>query len=142
MIILTEDCIFCKLISGEIPCAKIYEDDDFLAFLDISPVNKGHALIVTKEHYPTICDVPDSLLSKYLLAVKKVATAVHKGTGSDGYNVMQNNKKAAGQVIPHVHFHIIPRNSDDGLKFSWPNKTYEEGEILELKEKIIKVIAD
>ena len=135
---MNDDCIFCKIVNGDIPSAKIYEDDDFLAFLDISPVNKGHALIVTKKHFGTICDVDDKTTSKFLKVVQKVAKAIVSGTGADGYNVMQNNEKAAGQVVPHVHFHIIPRNSDDGLKFSWPNKTYEEGEILKLKEKIMK----
>ena len=136
-----DDCIFCKIIAGEIPCSKIYEDENVLAFLDIGPVNKGHALVIPKEHHETITDLPDELLCELSVAVKKVSDAVMKGTGCDGVNVLMSNKKAAGQLVPHAHLHIIPRFEDDGLKH-WPQGKYEDGEADKFKEKIASFLSD
>lgn len=129
------DCLFCKIIAGEIPCAKVYEDDDTLAFLDIAPNNKGHTLVVPKKHYETMLDTPDDVLCKIMSAVKNVAAAVKKGTGCGGFNIAQNNYKTAGQLVPHIHFHIIPRVEGDGFEF-WPQKKYEEGEMEKWQKKI------
>jgi len=131
------DCIFCKIIAGDIPCAKVYEDDDTLAFLDIAPNNKGHTLVVSKKHYETILDTPDDMLCRIISAVKKVAAAVKKGTGCGGFNVTQNNYRIAGQLVPHIHFHIIPRIEGDEFKF-WPQGKYEEGEMEKWRAKIAK----
>ena len=131
----SEACIFCKIVAGEIPCAKIYEDDYTLAFLDIAPNNKGHTLVISKEHYETMLDIPDSVLQKLIIAVKKVSVAVKKGTGCGGFNIAQNNYKIAGQLVPHIHFHIIPRVEGDGFKF-WPQGKYEDGEMEEWRKKI------
>ena len=129
-----ENCIFCKIIKGDIPCAKVYENDKVFSFLDISPINYGHALVIPKKHYETITDVPNDILNELVLTVKKIGTALLKD--SDGLNIMQNNKKAAGQLVPHAHFHIIPRFNDDGFKFNWRSKEYKKGEIEKLANKI------
>ena len=131
-----EDCIFCKIVKGEIPCSKVYEDENIFAFLDMAPVHKGHTLVIPKKHFETILDIPEQELKELILAVKKVAIAVEKGVDADGFVVTMSNKKAAGQVVPHAHFHIIPRFEDDGLKH-WPKIEYKEGELEEYKNKII-----
>lgn len=119
------DCIFCKIVAGEIPCAKVFETESCLAFLDIAPVNAGHALVLPKGHYPTLMDIPAELGSDLFQALSVVGKAVMEATGADGLNLMQNNFEAAGQLVHHAHFHLIPRFSDDGLKL-WPQSKYED----------------
>ena len=133
------DCIFCKIISGEIPSAKVYEDDSVFAFLDIAPVNPGHVLAVTKKHYANIEETPEEDLCALMKAVKRIGSAIKAGLGAEGYNLNENNDPIAGQVIPHLHFHVIPRRSGDGLKL-WPQGKYEEGEAENVAEKIKKII--
>lgn len=130
------DCLFCKIIKGELPSSKVYENDKILAFLDISPVNKGHTLVIPKEHYENIYDIPEEILKEVIAAVKKISIAVKKGVNADGISIGQSNESSAGQVVHHIHFHIMPRFSDDGLKL-WPQHSYEEGEIDKIKEKIV-----
>lgn len=130
-----DDCIFCKIIKGKIPCTKIYEDDNILAFLDIGPANKGHTLVIPKDHHETLLDMPDQLLCVLMRKVKKVAKAVMEGMSVKGFNVMQSNYPVSGQQVPHYHVHIIPRQEDDGLKH-WPPKEYAEEEADEVAEKI------
>lgn len=130
------ECVFCKIVNGEIPSEKIYEDDNVLAFMDISPANKGHALVIPKEHYETIIELPDGLMEKVAACTKKVAKGVVQATGVEGFNVLVNNKKIAGQLVPHVHFHIIPRFENDGIDMTFSHKKYEEGEIGEYAQKI------
>ena len=134
------DCIFCKIIAGEIPSSKVYEDEKILGFLDINPASKGHSLVLPKEHYEDIFDVPDELLREIISAVKKVAIAVEKTTASDGVNVVQNNKKAAGQLVSHIHFHIIPRFENDEVNFSYAGEKYSEGEMEETRKRIDAII--
>ncbi len=131
-----EDCIFCKIVKGEIPSVKLYEDGIVLSFLDIMPANKGHALVIPKKHYETFIDIPKNDLGKLSSELQKIAKAVVKATNAEGFNIFMNNKKISGQVVPHAHFHIVPRFSNDGLKFNWPSKKYEDGEMDILKEKI------
>lgn len=109
------DCLFCKIVNGEIPSTKVYEDDKALAFLDITPVSTGHTLLVPKKHSKNVLDAEDDVLAKISPILKKVSIAVKKGTGADGINIHINNEPAAGQVVPHLHMHIIPRYSDDEL---------------------------
>ena len=130
-----DECIFCKLINGEIPANKIYEDDSVMAFLDIAPVNKGHTLIIPKQHHEDIFDIPEELLTHISSTAKKLTPAIIKGVKAEGVNLTQNNKKAAGQVVFHYHLHIVPRFSDDGLEL-WPGNSYTDGEAEELAEKI------
>jgi histidine triad (HIT) family protein len=136
----SETCIFCKIIKGEIPSSKVYEDEKVFAFLDIGPVNKGHTLVIPKEHHETIVDVPDDLLKDVIVVVKKLSKTVKNGVGADGFSVLTNNYEAAGQVVPHAHFHIIPRLNSDGL-MHWPQNKYSEGEMDSVKEKIVSKIS-
>ncbi|MBU1976181.1 MAG: HIT family protein [Nanoarchaeota archaeon] len=129
------DCIFCKIIRGEIPCAKIFEDENTLAFLSIGPISKGHTLVIPKKHAEVYMDLDDESINDLATTLKKVATMVKKGTGADGLNLGLNVHEAAGQVVPHVHFHVIPRINGDGLS-TWPGGTYEDGEIEEWTKKI------
>ena len=135
------DCIFCKILKGEIPCSKVYENNKVLAFLDIGPVHKGHTLVIPKEHYETILDIPEDLLKEVIAVTKKVSKAVKQGVEADGISIGQSNFKAGGQVVPHLHFHIMPRFSEDGLKF-WPQGKYEEGEMDKFREKIAKFLKE
>ena len=121
------DCLFCKIISGQIPCAKVYEDDHVLAFLDINPVNPGHLLLVTKEHWADTASTPDHLLSALAVAAKKVGQALFQGLDYPAFNLIANNGPEAGQIIMHTHWHLIPRKADDGLHL-WPGKPYASEE--------------
>ena len=113
-------CLFCKIVNGEIPASKIYEDEHCIAFLDIFPRAYGHALVITKEHYPTLDAIADAKLPPLLLAVKEVALLAKNRLGAQGYNLVSNNGEVSGQEVPHVHFHILPRFADSKIKFSFP----------------------
>jgi histidine triad (HIT) family protein len=104
-----EDCVFCRIAGGRLPSIRIYEDSDFLAFMDISPLTEGHFLLVTREHYPTLDEMPDQLLARALPLAKKLARAAKSGLSVPGVNLLQNNGQEAGQAVPHWHLHIIPR---------------------------------
>ena len=136
---MENECIFCKIANGEIPCSKIYETDKLIAFLDIAPVNKGHTLVIPKEHYKDLIDVPDPLIAEITKAAKKVAKAAVKAVGAEGFNIGQNNGKAAGQIVMHFHLHVIPRFENDGL-VPWPQKKYEEGEMDKVAETIKSIL--
>ncbi len=123
------DCIFCKMAAGQIPVAKIYEDEIVLAFLDIGPVSDGHALVIPKQHFEKLHDCPPELLGEIASRLGKIADAVTGAVNSDGYNLLCNNGRAAGQLIEHLHFHIIPRNAGDGVFDRWPAHKYPEGKI-------------
>ena len=132
----TDDCIFCRIVRGEIPCARLYETETVLAFLDIAPVMKGHALVIPKAHHPLVWDLPAGLAGELLAAVGRVGQAVLSATGAEGLNVMMNNLEAAGQLVPHAHFHLIPRKTGDGLAL-WPQHAYEnQGEMSALAEAV------
>ena len=128
-------CIFCEIVAGAIPAKKIYENHHSIAFLDIQPVNFGHALIVPKEHHDVFLNTPNEVLHDIMDAVKKVAPAIIAATGADGFNLGMNNGEAAGQAVFHTHFHIIPRFAGDGFRH-WPHKEYGPGEADKLAEKI------
>ncbi|MHC4993895.1 MAG: HIT family protein [Planctomycetota bacterium] len=113
------DCIFCKIIAGQIPCHKIHEDDHTLAFLDIGPLSHGHCLLIPKDHHETLTTMPPEEAGICMANVTHIARAVQRVTGVEGYNVLQNNGKVSGQEVPHVHFHIIPRAEGDGLGYRW-----------------------
>ena len=132
-----EDCIFCKIARGEIPCARLYEDDRVLAFLDINPVAPGHALVMTKGHFPTVFETPEEDLAACIRAVKKVAGMVFRAVGAEGMNILQNNHRASGQLVDHLHFHLIPRRRGDGFLSHWPGKPYPEGEMKRVHERIL-----
>jgi len=129
------DCIFCKIIAGVIPSFKVYEDKNTLAFLDIAPVNPGHTLIVPKKHYANMEEIPEEELGRLAAAIKRVGKAIKDGLGAEGYNITESNDPIAGQVVPHLHFHVIPRRQGDGLSL-WPQGKYGPGEAEEAVKKI------
>lgn len=133
-----DDCLFCKMVAGQIPVTKIYEDEVVLAFLDIGPISDGHTLVIPKQHFEKLHDCPPELLGRVGSRLGKIAGAVTAAMNSDGYNVLCNNGRAAGQVIEHLHFHIIPRNTGDGVFDRWPTYKYEQGKIEAIAEKIRK----
>ena len=113
-----EGCVFCQIAGGRLPSIRIYEDEDFLSFMDISPQVEGHFLLVTRGHYPTLAEMPDKLLARALPLAKKLARAAQAGLAAPGVNLLQNNGEAAGQVVPHWHLHIIPRRRPGELPLS------------------------
>lgn len=126
------DCIFCKIVSGEIPCAKIYESEKVLAFLDISPLSVGHTLVIPKFHGEKLHEIPDEYLIEILPLLKKIALV----QDFKDYNLLQNNGIRAHQAVNHVHFHIIPKNESVGLKMEW-NPIKQSSETLnKLAEKL------
>ncbi|MBI5254397.1 HIT family protein [Candidatus Falkowbacteria bacterium] len=128
-------CLFCEIINGKIPCYKVYEDADVFAFLDINPTMPGHTLVLPKKHCSGLLDVDVETLSKIMTAAQKITAAIQKALGSSGFNIIQNNGVPAGQVIEHLHFHIIPRNESDGLKH-WPGKPYSGDMAADIANKI------
>ena len=120
---MSGNCVFCQIVAGKIPCAKLYETETVLAFLDIAPVRKGHALVLPKAHHPTLWDLPAGLGEDLLAAMQAVGRAVMAATGAEGLNVGMNNHAAAGQLVPHAHFHLIPRHGGDGLSL-WAQSAY------------------
>ena len=114
---MKNDCVFCAIAAGEIPCFKVYEDDLVLAYLDINPFSKGHTLVIPKEHSKGLLDTDDETLAAVISRVKKVAAHVAASLGCDGFNILQNNGEAAGQTVRHLHFHIVPRWTGDPLVF-------------------------
>jgi len=129
------DCIFCKIAAGEIPSHKVYEDGEVLAFLDITPVNPGHTLVIPKSHYGNLLDLPEDLLCALAKAVKKITPAVLAGIGAPGFNLGLINGAVAGQAVDHVHFHIMPRFEGDGRQL-WHGQAHKEGEAEKIAEKI------
>lgn len=114
------DCIFCKIIAGDIPCHRVYEDDHVLAFLDVGPLAEGHTLVIPKSHAATLAGLSADDAAACMRAISRISPAVVKAAGVEAWNVLQNNGSEAGQVVMHVHFHIIPRTEGDSLGFRWP----------------------
>ncbi|MBW2974733.1 HIT family protein [Candidatus Woesearchaeota archaeon] len=133
---LDDNCIFCRIVEGKIPCARVFEDDKVLSFLDIAPANKGHVLIITKNHYETLLDIPDNCLDDLMIKARKTARAMSSALGCEGFNVLMNGKKVAGQLVPHAHVHIIPRFSGDRISLNWKPRRYKDKEINEFRERI------
>ena len=130
------NCIFCKIAAGQVPATKIYEDEVVVAFLDIGPISDGHTLIIPKQHFERLHDCSAELLAKIASHLGKIAQAVAAAMNCDGYNVLCNNGRAAGQLIDHVHFHVIPRSTKDGVFNQWPAYKYEKGKIEQIAASI------
>ena len=132
------DCIFCKIVEGTIPAVKVFENDRILAFMDIGPIIKGHTLVIPKTHYNPIMDTPDAVLAELMTIVRKIAQAQVEGLHADGINITQSNGACAGQAVPHLHFHVIPRFNLDGHHWNWDAKRYESpAEMTQYAERII-----
>lgn len=125
---IKDDCIFCKIAKGDIPSATIYETGDFKCILDVAPANKGHALIITKDHYDNIFQLDAETAAKIFSFATVAAKAIKEETGCEGMNVLQNNGAVAGQTVNHFHLHLVPRNSNDGVNMSWAPKETESSE--------------
>jgi len=132
---MNTDCIFCKIAAGELPSFKVYEDDNTLAFLDIRPVNPGHTLVVPKRHSKNIFDVSPEDWTAVINVVRTLAPVIEKAVTADGININMNNREHAGQVVEHVHVHIIPRFKGDGFKL-WHQTPYKEGAAEKTQERI------
>jgi histidine triad (HIT) family protein len=113
------ECIFCKIVSGDIPTKKIYEDDQYFAFLDIFPANRGHSLVIPKNHYADIHSMPAEVYGGIAATAKKVADLLQSKLNSEGTTIFQMNKEAGWQTVFHAHMHVIPRWSNDGLHKPW-----------------------
>jgi histidine triad (HIT) family protein len=122
---MTDGCLFCAIVSGETEAAIVWGDDDFVAFLDVRPVFKGHTLLVPREHVVTLPDLPARLRDPFLAAAQRLATAMVTGLGSQGSFVAMNN--VVSQSVPHLHCHVVPRTKGDGLRgFFWPRTKYDD----------------
>jgi histidine triad (HIT) family protein len=130
------DCIFCKIIAGELPSYKIYEDSSFVAILNRFPAAKGSVLLIPKEHSANIFGLTDECLEKLMPLAKKIAEKMQSALKPDGINFLQNNGKAAGQEVFHYHLHIIPRYEGDGLRFNLPPSDPPPAEFEEMKAKL------
>jgi len=130
------DCIFCKIAAGQIGSFKVYEDDHVLAFLDIGPIRDGHTLLIPKHHCSRLEDCPPQALEPLMARLAQLAGAVQQAMDADGYNILCNSGRAAGQIVEHLHFHIIPRKTGDGVFKHWPSFQYPEGRALQVAEKI------
>jgi len=131
-----DDCIFCRMVAGRIPVARVYEDEIVLAFLDIGPISDGHTLVIPKQHFEKLHDCPPELLGQVASRLGRIAGAVAAAMNADGYNLLCNNGRAAGQLIEHLHFHIVPRNVGDGVFDRWPSYRYPQGKIEKIADKI------
>jgi histidine triad (HIT) family protein len=120
-------CVFCKIVAGDIPCLRLFEDDVSFSFLDVGPLAEGHLLLIPRSHYETLDQMPGEVVARLTQHLPRLAKAVARAVSCDGYNVLQNNGRIAGQAVAHVHFHIIPRVSGDSLGYRWPAGKYPEG---------------
>ncbi len=130
-----KDCIFCKIIKGEIPCYKVYEDEDFFAMLDIHPVNPGHLLLMPKKHSDTFLETDDKIIEKIFVVAKKLAESISRPLKTNDFSFTINNGELAGQIVQHLHIHIIPRFKEDNF-INWPNKALSDEEMKKITEKI------
>lgn len=136
-----KDCIFCKIVNGEIPCYKVYEDAEVLAFLDISQTTKGHTLVIPKEHFDNILFCPEDLLGKVMRVAQKIAQAEVTSLGAQGVNILVNTNPVAGQTVMHFHVHVIPRYSEnDKLRLEFLSNKIEKLNLPALAEDISKSI--
>ena len=132
-----ENCIFCKIAAGEIPSNTIYEDDSFRVILDLGPATKGHALVLPKQHYADLFEIPEDVLADAAKVAKKVAGTMKEKLRCDGLNLVQNNGETAGQTVMHFHLHIIPRYKDDGQHILWKPTRPSAEELTAIKDTIV-----
>ncbi|WP_435022023.1 HIT family protein [Tundrisphaera sp. TA3] len=130
------DCLFCRIIAGQIPSAQILETDWAVAFLDIHPVNPGHVLLVPKVHHATLADLPEDAASAVAALMPGLVRAIIAATGADGLNVVVNNGHAAGQTVDHGHWHLIPRFHGDPVHWPWPHQSYSGDELGRMQGRI------
>lgn len=130
------NCIFCKIANGEIPSKTLYEDDEFRVILDLGPATKGHALILPKDHFPNLYELPDEKAASVMKLAKKMAVQMTEKLQCDGFNLVQNNGETAGQTVFHFHMHLIPSYRDDEQKIGWKPGEPTQEELEEIKKQI------
>jgi len=130
------NCIFCKIANGEIPSKTLYEDDKFRVILDLGPASKGHALILPKEHYADLYELPEETAGEVMKLAKKMAAQMMQRLGCEGFNLVQNNGELAGQTVFHFHMHLIPRYRDDGQKIGWKPQEATQEELETIRAQI------
>ena len=131
-----DDCIFCKIAAGEIPSKTIYEDEKYRVILDLGPATRGHALILPKNHYANLFELPEEDAKEVICLAKKMATIMKDKLGCDGFNLVQNNGEAAGQTVLHFHMHLIPRYENDGQEIGWKPGSPSQDELEEIRKQI------
>ncbi len=129
-----DDCVFCKIVKGEIPCHKVYEDDSVLAFLDIYPKAKGHILVIPKKHFENIHEIEEGSLRDVISVVKKMSLLVKEKLGVKSVNVLNASGKEAQQSVFHIHFHVLPRTEEDSLDVFHSEKEFEKPDLDGLKK--------
>jgi len=130
------DCIFCKIVAGTVPCFKLFEDGETLAFMDINPVHDGHCLVIPKAHYPTIFEIAPDAMAAAAHAAVRLAQAVNRAVKPDGLNLVQSNGPGAAQSVGHFHIHVLPRRIGDGLLVNWDLKPGDMPHIAEIAKRI------
>ncbi len=138
---IDENCVFCKIIKGEIPSFKIYEDERTFAFMDINPANPGHALVIPKFHATGLFDIPADWLADCAATAQKVATGLDRALTPDGINLVQANGEGAAQSVLHFHLHVLPRHNGDALKLNWGMNPGDMDDIAALAEKVREAIS-
>ena len=135
------ECIFCKIIKGEIPSCRIYEDDLVYAFLDIGPINFGHTLVIPKEHHESSATIPEATAGRMFRIGSRIGVALKRELDYEAFNLHLVDGTAAGQVVMHAHLHVIPRGVEDGFHWNWRQLRYGDGEAAAVAEKIVKRLA-
>lgn len=133
-------CIFCRIVAGQLPCFKLFEDETTIAFMDINPVNPGHALAVAKGHWPTVDVIPGDVLGDVARTAQRVAKAAMAALEPTGVNLLQANGAGAGQSVPHLHIHILPRHANDGVTLNWTYKPGDKAGIEAICERLKAVL--
>lgn len=131
-----DDCIFCRIANGEIPSRTLYEDERFRVILDLGPATRGHALVIPKEHFANLCELPEEWCAQAFVLAKRMAAQMTEKLSCDGFNLVQNNGETAGQTVPHFHVHLIPRYREDGQKIGWKQLSLSQEELDEVRERI------
>lgn len=119
-----KNCIFCRIIAGEIPCTKVYEDDLILAFMDIAPINPGHILVIPKEHHTSVASIPENVGGRMFHVGSRAGVAMKRALHVDGFNLHLSDGTCAGQVVMHAHLHVVPRSPEDGFHWNWRQLKY------------------
>ena len=131
------NCIFCKIANGEVPSKTLYEDDSFRVILDLGPATKGHALIIPKEHYANLYELPEETAGETMKLAKRMVIKMTERLGCEGFNLVQNNGDLAGQTVFHFHMHMIPRYQADGQKIGWKPQDATQEELEDIKNTIV-----
>ena len=131
-----KNCLFCRIIAGEIPATKVYEDDLVCAFLDIAPINKGHVLVIPKEHHESSSTIPEATAGRMFHVGSRIGVALRRKLDYDAFNLHLADGTAAGQVVMHAHLHVVPRGVEDGFHWNWRQLAYAEGEAADVAARI------